>query len=227
MVIYESINLINGKRYIGKDKHNDPKYLGSGKLLNKAIKKYGRENFIKTILEQCESEEHMSERERHWIRITNAQNSDTYYNIGEGGNGGDNITHNPKRDDFIKRMTVINNDPKYQRTKVGHSSITKQNMKQSAIGRYTLEWFQQKYGTEIGLELYTERNQRLSARYLNDSNKSWLNNLTPDMLKHLLKEKTQEQIKQEYNITHKRLYKKYMEFWNCRTYSEVKHRILQ
>lgn len=223
MVIYETINMINGKRYIGKDKHNDPRYLGSGKLLNKAIKKYGRENFTKTILEHCKSEEHMSERERHWIRITNAQNSDIYYNISEGGSGGDNITHNPNRDLFIQRIKENRKThPSWQPTEQN-----KQNMKQSAIGRYTLEWFQQKYGTEIGLELYTERNQRLSARYLNDSNKSWLNNLTPDMLKHLLKEKTQEQIKQEYNITHKRLYKKYMEFWNCRTYSEVKHRILQ
>jgi group I intron endonuclease len=226
MVIYETINKINGKRYIGKDKHNDPRYLGSGKLLNKAIKKYGRENFIKTILEHCESDEHMSERERHWIKITNAQTSDLYYNIGEGGDGGDNITNNPKRDEFMKKMIAINNDPRYIRTKKGHSVQTKQNMKTAAIGRYTLEWFQSKYGLEYGSRLYSERNKHLSTRYLNDSNKSWLDNLTADSLKKLLQEKTQEQIKQEFNITHKRLYKKYLEFWNCRTYSEVKRLIL-
>jgi group I intron endonuclease len=104
MVIYETINKINGKRYIGKDKHNDPNYLGSGKILNKAIKKYGKENFIKTILEYCDSEKHMAEREQHWIEITDAQRSDIYYNIGEGGYGGDNITHNPNRDQFIQRV---------------------------------------------------------------------------------------------------------------------------
>jgi group I intron endonuclease len=222
MVIYETINKINGKRYIGKDKHNDPKYLGSGKLLNKAIKKYGRENFIKTILEHCESEEHMSERERHWIKITNAQTSDLYYNIGEGGIGGDNITNNPNRDEFIQKVKENRKThPKWRPTQKN-----KQNMKTAAIGRYTLEWFQSKYGLEYGSRLYSERNKHLSTRYLNDSNKSWLDNLTADSLKKLLQEKTQEQIKQEFNITHKRLYKKYLEFWNCRTYSEVKRLIL-
>jgi group I intron endonuclease len=226
MVIYETINKINGKRYIGKDKHNDPNYLGSGAILNKAIKKYGRENFIKTILEHCDSEDHMAERERHWIQITNAQTSDVYYNIGAGGNGGDNITHHPNRDKFIKKMTVINNDPKYIRTKKGHSEQTKQNQSKAAQGRYTLEWFQTKYGNDEGERRYTERNHRLSTRYLNNKTEQWLSELTAETLLVLLQQKTQEQIKHEYNITHKRLYKKYQEFWGCNTYSEVKKRLL-
>jgi group I intron endonuclease len=226
MVIYETINKVNGKRYIGKDKYNDPNYLGSGAILNKAIKKYGRENFIKTILEYCESEGHMCERERYWIHITNAQTSDVYYNIGAGGNGGDNITHHPNRDEFIKKMTVINNNPKYIRTRIGHSDQTKQNQSKAAQGRYTLKWFQDKYGLTNGERRYTERNRQLSVRYLDADTEKWLLELTPDSLKHLLLHKTQEQIKQEYGITHKRLYKKYFEFWNCRTYSEVKRVVL-
>lgn len=226
MVIYETINKVNGKRYIGKDKYNDPNYLGSGAILNKAIKKYGRENFVKTILEYCESEEHMCERERHWIQITNAQTSDVYYNIGAGGNGGDNITYHPNRDEFIKKMTVINNNPKYTRTRIGHSQQTKQNQSKAAQGRYTLEWFQAKYGNTEGEHRYTERNRRLSTRYLNNKTEQWLSELTPTRLLVLLQQKTQEQIKQDYNVTHKRLYKKYQEFWGCNTYSEVKKRLL-
>jgi group I intron endonuclease len=226
MVIYETINKINGKRYIGKDKHNDPNYLGSGAILTKAIKKYGRENFVKTILEHCDSEDHMAERERHWIKITGAQISDTYYNIGSGGNGGDNITNHPNRDEFIKKMTIINNDPMYVRTRNGHSDQTKQHQKNAARGRYTLEWFQTKYGNAEGDRRYTERNRRLSARYLDADTDRWLNELTPETLLRLLKTKTQDQIKREYNITHKRLYKKYQEFWNCRTYSQVKRQVL-
>jgi group I intron endonuclease len=226
MVIYETTNKINGKRYIGKDKHNNPNYLGSGKILNKAIKKYGKENFVKNILEHCDSEDHMAERERHWIKITNAQSSDVYYNIGPGGDGGDNITNNPTRNDFIQKMTVINNDPKYKRTRVGHSEQTKQNQSKAAQGRYTLEWFQTKYGNEEGERRYEERNRRLSTRYLDDKTERWLNELTPDILIELLKEKTQQQIKQEYGITHKRLYKKYQQFWGYNTYTEVKKHVL-
>ncbi len=226
MVIYETINKINGKRYIGKDKHDDPNYLGSGAILTKAIKKYGRENFVKTILEHCDSEDHMAERERHWIKITGAQISDTYYNIGSGGNGGDNITNHPNRDEFIKKMTIINNDPMYVRTRNGHSDQTKQHQKNAAQGRYTLEWFQTKYGNAEGERRYTERNRRLSTRYLDADTEKWLNELTPDTLLRLLKTKTQDQIKREYNITHKRLYKKYQEFWGCNTYSELKQRLL-
>ena len=42
MVIYKTTNLINGKIYIGKNKGNNNWYLGSGKLLIYAIKKYGK-----------------------------------------------------------------------------------------------------------------------------------------------------------------------------------------
>jgi group I intron endonuclease len=164
MVIYETINKINGKRYIGKDKHNDPSYLGSGTLLNKAIKKYGKDNFIKTILEYCNSEEHMAECERHWIKLTNAQTSKLYYNIGEGGIGGDNISHNPKKDLFIKKMTKINNDPQYLRTTVGHDESTKENQRKAAKGRYTLPWFKERYGDENGERLYEERRWKLKNR---------------------------------------------------------------
>lgn len=44
--IYETTNLKNGKKYIGKHygELNDS-YLGSGTLLKKAIEKYGKESF--------------------------------------------------------------------------------------------------------------------------------------------------------------------------------------
>ena len=52
--IYKTTNLSNGKQYIGSH-DGDPfdSYIGSGKLIIKAIKKYGRGNFIREILEKC------------------------------------------------------------------------------------------------------------------------------------------------------------------------------
>ena len=90
--VYETTNLINGKKYIGKRTCNCPieedKYIGSGKLLKKAIEKYGKENFKKEILQICESEEMAYEWEKVYIGQVKAWESENYYNLSKGGNGG-------------------------------------------------------------------------------------------------------------------------------------------
>jgi predicted DNA-binding protein YlxM (UPF0122 family) len=89
MQIYLTTNKINGKKYIGRELYNNPNYLGSGKNFIKAVKKYGKENFVKEIIEKCYNEKHLNERERYWISYYNASNSKQFYNITEGGEGGD------------------------------------------------------------------------------------------------------------------------------------------
>jgi hypothetical protein len=86
MIIYKTVNAINGKFYIGQDSNNNPEYLGSGTLLKRAIEKYGKENFIKEIVEVCSTKTELNEREKYWIKETKAQ--EIGYNIAEGGNGG-------------------------------------------------------------------------------------------------------------------------------------------
>jgi len=55
MIIYKTINLINNKSYIGKDHKNNPEYLGSGKLLKHAIKKYGnRKQILRSLIKNDE-----------------------------------------------------------------------------------------------------------------------------------------------------------------------------
>ena len=81
MVIYCTTNLINNKKYIGKDTKNDPKYLGSGTWLREDITKCGKENFIKNILEYCSTDEELTLKEIYWIKYYNAVESDDYYNL--------------------------------------------------------------------------------------------------------------------------------------------------
>jgi hypothetical protein len=89
MYIYKITNIINGRWYIGKHNGSNPNYMGSGKILKQAYKKYGLENFEKTILETCNSEEQLNLREEYWIFSTGATTDPNSYNLVEGGTGGD------------------------------------------------------------------------------------------------------------------------------------------
>lgn len=81
MVIYKTTNLVNGKQYIGRDSRNRNGYLGSGSLLKKAMRKYGKENFKKEILEVCSSHEELIERESYWLNYYDAGNNPDFYNM--------------------------------------------------------------------------------------------------------------------------------------------------
>lgn len=86
--IYITTNNVNGKRYIGQKKMNRnwKNYLGSGILLQKAFKKYGKENFSKVIIDFAYSKEELDEKEAQYIKFFDAVNSDDYYNLQNGGN---------------------------------------------------------------------------------------------------------------------------------------------
>lgn len=85
MYIYKTTNLINNKIYIGQTIYEDPKYLGSGKLLKMSLKKYGRENFKKEIIETCLKKEDLSQKEIYWIDKFNSRDPKIGYNMAKGG----------------------------------------------------------------------------------------------------------------------------------------------
>ena len=87
MIIYKTINLINNKIYIGQDSKNNPNYYGGGLKIKHAIKKYGKQNFQKIILERCDSYDLLNDREKYWILKYNTTDPSIGYNIDIGGNG--------------------------------------------------------------------------------------------------------------------------------------------
>ena len=87
--LYEIKNLLNDKIYVGVHQTDNLEdgYMGSGKLLKKAIEKYGINNFKKTILETFSSQEGMLKRDREVVDEKFLLREDVY-NLKLGGEGG-------------------------------------------------------------------------------------------------------------------------------------------
>ena len=84
--------MLNGMIYIGQHTTTNPNdaYMGSGKYIVRAIKKYGVENFKKEILFECASQEELNSKERELVNEDFVNRKDTY-NLVMGGIQG--LTH--------------------------------------------------------------------------------------------------------------------------------------
>ena len=86
--VYKTTNLVNGKIYVGLHvtEDLDDNYLGSGKLIQAAIKKYGVENFKREYIKVCSSYEEMANLEAKIVNEDFVKRNDTY-NMKTGGTG--------------------------------------------------------------------------------------------------------------------------------------------
>ncbi|GGE70512.1 hypothetical protein [Priestia taiwanensis] len=100
--VYETINMVNGMKYIGKciyHRQNSWRtYLGSGLYLKRAIAKYGKNNFKRRILCQAYSDEELNILEEQLIKMYDAVESSLYYNIKLTSIGGDTFITNPHKE---------------------------------------------------------------------------------------------------------------------------------
>ena len=86
--MYKTTNKVNGKFYIGMhstDNLND-NYLGSGWVLKEAIKKYGKQNFIREILFIYDSRQQAMRKEAEIVNKVFIKDNNNY-NLTVGGNG--------------------------------------------------------------------------------------------------------------------------------------------
>lgn len=107
-LVYKVTNQVNGKIYIGvhKTRNIDDGYMGSGRILRRAISKYGIENFVKEILFEASTAEEMFSKERELVEV-----SEHTYNIKKGGEGGFDYINgilyiNGRSDNWKKNMSI-------------------------------------------------------------------------------------------------------------------------
>lgn len=159
MIIYKTTNLIDGKFYIGQSSKNNPKYLGSGKYLIRALKKYGKENFKKEIIEHCINRDHLNEREIFWIKELKAQDHNIAYNIVDGGLAGDLGEYaNNKKKKSLKKF--FKNNPGF------HAGSKNANYNDTIFHFYNIETKEEFRSTKFEL-----------GKYLNDNRSSHVNSL--------------------------------------------------
>lgn len=154
--IYKTTNLLNNLIYIGQ-KHADhfiPTYLGSGKLIKRAVKKDGAANFKVELLEEINSAELMDAREIYWIYFYHATDHSIGYNISEGGN--------------VNRTMVGANNPFYHKK---HSLETIDKIKKANIGKTPWNKGLTKE-TDIRVKQYSISNKRGQFA----KNTVWINN---------------------------------------------------
>lgn len=197
-----------GLLYLGKTKLDPFKYLGSGLIWKRHIKKYNlTHNDIKTfILHETSDFDDLKKMGEYYSKLFDVVNNKNWANLRpESGDGGDTskfidwenlefcrgdnhwsktpearqkqrdiflTDKNPaKRDDVkekirtkaIGRKVSDVTKEKMSKNKIGknnpffnkkHNDLTKKIMKQKALGKYTLDWFVNKYGKELGGEKF-------------------------------------------------------------------------
>lgn len=82
--MYLWVNCINDKFYIGSHwGHEDDGYMGSGVLFKKAVKKYGKQNFKRILLEfrNYTSRRELANAENFYLQRLDVVNKKKYYNL--------------------------------------------------------------------------------------------------------------------------------------------------
>lgn len=138
--IYITTNLVNNKRYIGQCSYNKVRtefYLGSGKHILAAIKKYGKENFTREVLCEAETLEELNRLERHYIKEYNAVKSREFYNVSPGGKASLGFTgkkHTKERNEDLSRRYMGHKVSDRAREAVGRTGkITSKKMNSTTV----------------------------------------------------------------------------------------------
>ena len=135
--LYKTECLVNGKLYIGisVNQKNKKNYLGSGIALKDAIKKYGKENFKKTILiDNVDSLEELNRLEKEYIKKYNCF-CPIGYNIDLGGKGNGNHSEATKNKISKTKTGVKHTQEHIAKNRESHKGLILKTETKKKIGK--------------------------------------------------------------------------------------------
>lgn len=172
MIIYKIENKINGKIYIGQSIRSLNArlagHLKSDYHIGKALKKYGLQSFLVSIIDEADTRAVLNEKEKYWIK-TYACKSPAGYNCADGGKGGGHYTpHSDEARKKIKKkraLQVITEETKQKQKDWVRTAEYKQKCRDAHMGHVVTEETRQKISeTRIrkGIKHSTETLKKLS-----------------------------------------------------------------
>lgn len=173
--VYKITNIESGRFYIGSSKEIETRFTDhkndlkknnhTNVILQRSWNKHGPDKFIFEIVEECASDKCLI-LEQKYLDLLRPY-SGVGYNINKGANGGDSFTYHPNKEEMREKNRVLStgeNNPMFGKT---HSDKTKTEMKEKAKGRFSLFWFIERNGTEVGTQKYQDRRTMLANRKIN------------------------------------------------------------
>lgn len=184
--IYLTYCKVSGKIYIGQKhwRRHRKNHLGGGKLLKLAVEKYGRENFEKHIIEECDTDDELNKKEIFWISYYNSTDKDVGYNITEGGQfnrtikgerhpfynvhryGEENPNYGNKMDEESKKSISIKAKERYKSLSNKQKEEIRNKLSKSLKGRKLSEEHKEKIRQSLlGKPLSKERKDKISKAH--------------------------------------------------------------
>ena len=195
-IIYKTTNLINGKFYIGKHqtKNLNDGYVGSGKLLKRAINKYGIDNFHTEIIEIYDEEWKMNIAEKILVVL----DSELSYNICRGGDGSfsfvNKVLTKEKRSKMGKNGAIYTNNiilEKYGVSCPSKIEFVKEKISNSLKETKKIQYDQEILDKALSVDFSKRGWTRELSKIINQKNSGrWLKKYYPELVKNAWRKTT-------------------------------------
>lgn len=162
--VYLIHNIVNNKVYIGKSQNPAKRWkkhivvaFCKRKIekfyIHHAIKKYGPDNFIFSIIQKFEEQKVCDEAEKYWIVFFDTKNSKFGYNLTDGGEGCYGRVYSEETKEKIR----------VKATGRKHSAETKEKIRQLNIGkRQSKESIEKTRQANLGKKLNEDHRRKIS-----------------------------------------------------------------